>query len=58
MTCAWHTENQSSYQYLLAEQSKPTITSYVEPAMCEEPCIGKLKGISLAKIVLASNAPG
>ena len=46
MTCAWHTENQSSYQYLLAEQSKPTITSCVEPAMCEEPCIGKLKGIS------------
>ena len=58
MTCAWHTENQSSYQYLLAEQSKPTITSYVEPAMCEEPCIGKLKGISLAKIVLASDACG
>ena len=46
MTCAWHTENQSSYRYLLAEQSKPTITSCVEPAMCEEPCIGKLKGIS------------
>ena len=43
MTCAWHTENQSSYRYLLAEQSKPTITSCVEPAMCEEPCIGKLK---------------
>lgn len=54
MTCAWHTENQSSYRYLLAEQSKPTITSCVEPAMCEEPCIGKLKGISLAKIVLAN----
>ena len=46
MTCAWHTENQSNYQYLLAKQSKPTITSCVEPAMCEEPCIGKLKGIS------------
>ena len=57
MTCAWHTENQSNYQYLLAKQSKPTITSCVEPAMCEEPCIGKLKGISHRQPWIAIRLP-